>query len=766
MNTRRIAKVVSSSLQKFGRARRRVPVLLQQNEVECGAACLAMILSYHGRPTRVSECRQQCDVGRDGLGAHVIARAARHFGLRVRAFSLEPAAFPHVPLPAIVHWNFNHFVVVESWSPAHVGIIDPAQGRRRVTAAEFDAAFTGVVLTLEPGIEFDRHATISHSPWRHFLKSLLRAPGTLGMLAQILGASLLLQVLGLGLPAFTQVLVDHVLPMRITSVMTILGAGIGILILAQMVTSYLRAALLIYLEARLDSRLMLGFFEHLLTLPFRFFQQRSSGDLLMRLGSNVVLRGVLTNQTVSALLDGGLVVTYLALLLAWAPLFGAFVLGLATLQIALLLGTNRRVHDLTQRDLAAEAASQGYLVEALAGIATLKASGAEERALGHWSNLFYGHLNISLQRGQLSAVVDTLMTAMRTFSPLLLLWVGAVHVLNDRMSLGSMLALNALATSCLTPLASLVASGQQLQWVGAYLERITDVLETEPEQDLRAVRMAPSLTGRIEVKHVSFRYDAHAPWVLRDVSLTIEPGQTVALVGCTGSGKSTLAMLLLGLYTPTEGEIYYDGIPSSRLNHRTLRRQFGVVLQDPFLFSGSMRENIAFNDPSLSLEQVMAAARLAGIHDEIMQMPMGYETRVAEGGSGLSGGQRQRLAIARALANQPAILLLDEATSHLDTVTERRVDQNLRELACTRVVIAHRLSTIRTADLILVLDQGAIVERGSHEQLLAQGGHYAALVHSQLEIDTINAARGSRLTAHGGDDGRPLCERAALLLRL
>jgi ABC-type bacteriocin/lantibiotic exporter with double-glycine peptidase domain len=248
------------------------------------------------------------------------------------------------------------------------------------------------------------------------------------------------------------------------------------------------------------------------------------------------------------------------------------------------------------------------------------------------------------------------------------------------------------------------------------------------------VQHTPRLTGRIELKHVSFRYDSNAPWVLRDISVTIEPGQKVALVGRTASGKSTLAKLLLGLYTPSEGEILYDGIPLQSLNYRTLRSQFGTVLQESFLFSGSIRQNIAFNDPSLSLEQVIEAARLAAIHDEIIQMPMGYETMVAEGGSGLSGGQRQRLSLARALAHQPAVLLLDEATSHLDTVTEQLVDENLKQIPCTRIAIAHRLSTVRNADMILVLDRGTIVEQGSHEELLVQTGHYAALVHGLWEF--------------------------------
>jgi ABC-type bacteriocin/lantibiotic exporter with double-glycine peptidase domain len=543
----------------------------------------------------------------------------------------------------------------------------------------------------------------------------------------------MLQTFGLVVPALTKVLVDHVLPFSINDIMIQLGIGMAVVVLALMVTGYLRAAMLIYLEAKLDARMMLGFFEHVLTLPFKFFQQRTTGDLLMRLGSNTVIREALTNQTISAVLDGGLVLVYLVILLALKPGFGLVVLALGLIQIGLLLGTSRRIHGLMQRDLVAAAESQSYLVEALAGMATLKAAGAEERALDHWSNLFFKHLNVSLQRNRLSAFIGAGLTALNTLSPLLLLWIGAYYVLNHAMTLGTMLALNALAASFLAPLASLVASGQQFQLVSAHLDRIADVVEAAPEQDLQATKPAPPLSGRIELKNVNFRYDPNGPLTLRDISVTIEPGQKVALVGRTGSGKSTLAKLLLGLYTPDEGEILFDDLPLPSFDYRTVRSQFGVVLQESFLFSGSIKQNIAFNDPDLTLEQVMEAARMAHIHDDIEQMPMGYDTFLAEGGMSLSGGQRQRLSLARALIHRPAVLLLDEATSHLDVVTERLVDQSLKELSSTRIVIAHRLSTIHDADLILALDEGEIIERGSHEELLARNGYYAALTRGQLE---------------------------------
>ena len=710
--------------------RRHVPVFLQLNATECGAACLAMVLDYHGRPTRVADVRDYTGVGRDGLSAGAIVNAASHFGLRMKAFSLQPTDFPNVPLPAIVHWDFDHFVVVERWSPKTVTIVDPGTGRRKVDAQEFSNRFTGVVLACEPAEHFDRSVTRPVPQWRSYMRALLKqSPGVLG---QVLAASLVLQVLGLAVPLLTKIVVDQVLAADVTGLLPIIGLGLAIVVTSQLVTTYLRSSLLLSLQARVDQHLMLGFFRHLVSLPYRFFEQRTTGDLIMRLGSNSQVREILTSQTLSAVIDGSLIFVYLGFLLVQAPAFGGIVLVIAAAQIALLLGSRRFVHELTQRDLVAQAGSQAYLVEAITGIATLKASGAEERTLNHWSGLFAEQISASVRRGHLSAVIGTFLTVMRVLAPLALLWVGAHQVLNGTMSLGTMLALQALAASVLTPLTSLVANGQQLQMVGAHLDRLADVLDAEPESVDGAEL---DITGRIDVDRVGFRYDEQAQPVLQDISLTIRPGQKIALVGRTGSGKSTLAKLLLGLYEPVGGEIRYDGMPMAELNRRALRRQLGVVLQEPVLFSGSIRQNIAFNDASLSMEQVVEAAQTAGIHNEIVALPMGYDTWLAEGGGGLSGGQRQRLALARALAHRPTVLLLDEATSNLDVSTEAHIEHNLRDAASTRIVIAHRLSTIRDADQILFLEDGMIVERGTHDDLMVLGGRYAAMVRQQIGGD-------------------------------
>jgi ABC-type bacteriocin/lantibiotic exporter with double-glycine peptidase domain len=709
--------------------RRRVPVVRQMSIAECGAACLCMILNYYGRRTRLLDCRAEMGGGRDGVTAAQLARVARAHGLNVKAYAVRPPELMNVPLPAIIHWEFKHFLVVESWSPKKIKVVDPARGRRDLTPAQLADGFTGVVLTLEPTEEFERRSMKGRPLWRDVLSKYII--GSRGALAQIVVTSVLLQLLGLALPLFTKVLVDDILPQRAYSRVTIFGVGMLLLLLSQTAIGYLRSRLLIGLQMRLDTKMMFDFFGHLLTLPYSFFQERASGDLLLRLGSNSVIREILTNQMLSLILDGSLFIFYLLIIFTQSLSFGLLVLGIGLLQVLLLLVSNGRVQTLTQNDLAAQSETQSYLVEALSRMEILKASGVEGRVMDRWSGLFLKQLRISVQRNEVAALIETGMTALRMLSPLCLLWIGAYRVLDGTMSLGTMLALNTLAAAFLMPLAALVSNAQRLQLVGSHLERIADVLGAAPDQDAARVSDPPTLTGQVELKGVSFRYGSNAPLILNNITFSIAPGQKVAIVGQTGSGKSTLGKLLLGLYPLESGEILYDGKRLEEMNYSALRRQFGVVLQDIMMFNNTIRQNIAFNDPELPFEQIVEAARLAAIHDDIVSMPLGYETLVAEGSPGFAGGQCQRLAIARALVHKPAFLILDEATSHLDALTERLVEQNLSRLSCTRIVIAHRLSTVRNADFIMVLSGGELVEQGTHEELLALQGHYAELFHAQ-----------------------------------
>jgi ATP-binding cassette subfamily B protein len=717
--------------------KRKVPEILQMNAVECGAACLAMILSHYGRKTSISELHQHANPGRDGLSALSIAQTARHYGLKVRTISLAANDFRFIPLPAIVYWEFNHYLVVERWSPSFVDVIDPAVGRKRLTAEEFDVGFTGIVFLFEPGTMFD---TSKHkqkiSLQTYLLQYFRQSPFTF---LQILLVSLLLQAFGLLIPFVTKIIIDQVLPHRMIGLLPLLGIGLPLILLAELVTMLLRSSLLIYLQARVDTSLTSNFFAHLLQLPLRFFQLRSSGDILARVASNTAIRDLVSNQLTATILDGSMVLVYLVILLSQSPAFSVLALTIGLLQVILLLATNGPVRRLARRELDAVGETQGYVTEMLTGIETLKAIGAEQKAFQHWSNFFVKQLNISVRLGYITSIIGTFTMILNIIAPLALLWIGATLILNGSMQTGTMLALGVLVSEFLAPLTSLANSGQLLQVTRSHIERLADVLETEPEQYNQQVQQAPRLAGQITLKQVSFQYTADAPKVLDDITMTIAAGQKIAIVGRTGSGKSTLGKLLLGLYLPTEGEILYDDIPLQQLDFQTVRTQLGIVMQDAHTFSGSIRQNITFSHPDISLEQIEKATRTAALHDDILQMPMRYDTFIAEGGYALSGGQRQRLALACALAHSPAILLLDEATSSLDVVTEHIIEQNLKELQCTQIIIAHRLSTIRTADCIFVLDAGKIVEAGTHQELLKKSGYYAELIRNQLGAEPTSA---------------------------
>ncbi|HTK52388.1 MAG TPA: peptidase domain-containing ABC transporter [Gemmatimonadaceae bacterium] len=712
--------------------RLRVPWYPQVGADDCGPTCLAMVLAAHGVHDAASECRELCNAGRDGTRLRTLVAVADRFGVAARAHRVRPECFASVALPVIAHWQHRHFVVVEQWAPSRVTIVDPATGRRTLTHDEFTAGFAGTVMSLEPRGDIVRRPKSRLPLWVWYLAAMFRDQPAQFALAQIVVGSLLLQGAGLAGPLFTKLVVDAGTHESFVS-LGLMATAMSIVVLGKSVTTFVRNLVMTRLQTRLDARLTQGFFEHLLALPYRFFQSKTSGDLLMRLSSNSMIREILTTQLLSFVLDGPLSALFLIIMFVVSPPLALLAAAMGVAQGALAFASLRPLRDLAQRTVVAKTDEQSCLVELMKGIAYIKASAGEQRAYDRWVELFRRQLGVSVERSYLSAKVEFALGFARTASPLILLWYGAYLVAHASMPLGTMLALTTLATSFLAPVTSLVQSTQQLQLLDAYVERLTDVLETEQErrpeipQRARATRLA----GRIEARALSFRFSADGPAVVENVSFVITPGQKLGIVGPTGSGKSTILMLLLGLYQPTAGEVLYDGIPLAELDPRDVRRWCGVVLQDSAAFAGSFKTNILLNTPAASAEQIDAAAEIAGLANDIRRLPMAYETSVAEGGSNLSGGQRQRLAIARAIAPRPSILLLDEASSHLDVAAEAELNAHLERLRCTRIVIAHRLSAVRTADQILVLRHGHVVERGTHLQLLRERGMYAELAAAQ-----------------------------------
>lgn len=691
---------------------------------DCGAACLAMVAAFYGREVSLQEARELAAVGR-GTDALAIVNGGARLGLRGRGVRLDVGQIAHLPPATLLHWNLNHFVVLDRVHKGGIDIVDPAIGPRTVPISEIARHFTGVAVLFEPLEGFAPTPPGRSKVWNYVGQLFLHRK----MLARLLVMSGALRVLALALPILTALVVDRVVPRVDYGLLFVVAIGICLCLLVQMLMNLIRAQFLIELRTKLDVKMTVGFVYHLLSLPYAFFTRRSTGDLLLRVSSNSQIRELLATNVLSGLVDGVLVSVYLVLIFFLSPVLGLVTLLLGSLQLTLVLFSRRRYGALATQGLERQARTQAYLVQVIAGIEALKMSGTESRVLEQWANRYVDELNTSLERSRLMAVVEAIGGLLQAGSPIVLMCVGTLIVLQGHMSLGEMLATGALATGFLTPLSGLMASALQLQVLGSYIDRIDDVLASETERKGGAI--APRLSGNIEVDRVSFRYSPNEPLVLNEVSFTISPGSTVAIVGRSGSGKTTLAYLLLGMYLPTAGDIRFDGHSISEIDLKSLRCQMGIVPQSPFIFAGTVRQNICMADPEMSAITVQNAARLAEIDGDIRRMPMGYETPVADAGATLSGGQRQRLALARALAHKPGIVVLDEATSSLDATTEKKVVANIAALGVTRIVIAHRLSTISNADQIIVLDSGRVVEVGTPAQLQTASGYFATLMRDQ-----------------------------------
>ena len=717
------------ALQRLQQRLRKMPEVRQLAATDCGAACLAMVLGYYGRESTLDEVRQVTGTGRDGISARLLLDAGRKLGLRGRAISIDLNKLSFLQPASILHWDFNHYVVFERLVGRQVQIVDPAQGRQLVSMEGFSRHFTGVALLFEPSEDFQKLSAPRVGAFRYVLP-LLRQSDTLG---RIIVLSAVLQLFGLGLPVLTGMVVDRVVPRGDYQLLAVLSVALGSIILFHMVSTLLRGHLLLELRTRIDANMTLGFLDHLVDLPFPFFQLRPSGDLMMRMSTMTQVREIISTATISTLLDGTMILLLAVLLLIASPLLGAVALGLGALQVLLFYFTREQRKSLLSQNLELDGKNQTYQVAMLSGMQTLKSFGAEQRAVETYSHLFVDIQNVSLARGRLAVFMEAALGALRLGAPLVLLSLGAYQVLEGHLTLGEMLSINALAAVMLTPMSNLITAAGQVQLLTSYLERLNEVLDAPPEQPRDKLLPAPNITGAIELEKVSFQYAPTQPAVVKDVSLRIEPGQMVAIVGRSGAGKSTLASLLLGLYLPTSGRVLYGGEDLSHLDLRAVRSRMGVVLQDSSFFTSSLRDNITLSSPELGMDRIQEAAKLAHIHDDILAMPMKYDTVLVDRGLSLSGGQRQRLALARALVHRPAVLLLDEATSALDAITESQVQTALAGIRCTRIVIAHRLSTIRNADLVVVMDNGSVVEMGQHEELLQRGGVYARLINAQVE---------------------------------
>lgn len=699
--------------------------------VECGAAALAMVLGHHGRHVPLEELRIACGVSRDGSRAGNLLKAARGYGLRAKGMQMETAALAEVRAPAILFWEFNHYVVYDGMGRrlgrrgAYVN--DPDKGRRFVPAEDFDTSFTGIVLTFEPGADFRRGGrrpgVLGGLP--------ARLRGTRGTMLAALLASLLLVAVGAALPALSRTYIDLFLIDRQTSLLGVLFTSMAAMVALTAALTALQQANL--LRGRIISSTLgsARFLRHLLRLPVTFFTQRSPADLVQRLQSNDAVAETLARDLAAAAVDGVVVVLYALLLWSYDPQLTLLGIGIALLNVVAMRVVVRLRATRTQKLRADTARLTNTSYTGLQLIETMKATGGENGWFRRWSGQHAATLEEQQRLGVPSAWLAVVAPALATLNSALILWIGGLRAVEGHISIGLLVAFQSLVTRFTAPVTRLNGVAGRIQDFAADVARLKDV-ESFPADALHT-RPRPAagtrrLKGHVTLENITFGYSPLDKPLLSGFSLSVAPGRQVALVGGSGSGKSTVSRLISGLYSPWEGVIRIDGQRLDEIPRGTLAASVSFVDQDVFLFEGTVRDNVALWDPSIPDEAVVTALQDAAVHEIVMRRPGGIHSRVEQDGRNFSGGQRQRLEIARALVRRPSVLVLDEVTSALDAETEQTVIDNLRRRGCACVVIAHRLSTVRDSDEIVVLDHGSVVERGRHEQLVAAGGPYADLV--------------------------------------
>ena len=684
---------------------RGTPLVLQSEAAECGLACLAMVAAHHGHRVDLAILRSRHPVSQKGATLGDLMQIAQRLALAARPLRLEVDGVQDLALPCLIHWDFNHFVVLTGVGARRVVIHDPASGRRELTLAEFSRHFTGVALELTPMPQFTPRSERLGLP----IAALVgRLPGLPGRLAQLLVLAMVLQLLMMLAPFQLQWVVDHALMAHDRDMIVVIGIGFALLALLQAGVTALRAWLLVVLGTTLNLQLLSRVFHHLIRLPMAWFDKRQIGDVLSRFDSLRSIQRSLSTSFLEAVVDGVMALLTLAMMLVYSVKLALIGVGAAVAIASLRLVLYRPMKDATEEHLARSARQHSHFLESVRGIQSMKLFAQEERRFARWQNLLVEQTNAAIRIDRLGVLYQSLNGAVFGIENALTVWLGALLVLDSPrgagFTVGMLFAFIACKTQFVQRSAALIDKALELRMLRLHAERVSDVASAEPEAQGGAdvVEVSWENAG-IELKAVSFSYaDTEAP-VLDRVSLRVEAGESVALVGPSGCGKTTLVKLMLGLLQPTAGEIEIGGTPLSRIDRRRYREAVASVMQDDQLFAGSIGDNICFFDPQPDHEHIRHCAKLAAVLDDIAAMPMQMNTLVGDMGTVLSGGQKQRILLARALYRRPRILFLDEATSHLDVARERCVNDAVRGLQLTRIIVAHRPETIASADRVIVL---------------------------------------------------------------
>lgn len=708
---------------------RKVPVVMQMEALECGAASLCMVLAYYGRWIPLEQLRVDCGVSRDGANARNILIAARSYGMIAKGYRYEPSDLrKNGKFPCIIHWNFNHFVVLDGFRGKKAYLNDPARGNYSVSMEEFDRCFTGICLMLEPGESFEPGG--SKKSVLAFAASRLK--GAKAAILFVVISTLISSLLSIIQPAFSRIFLDRLLTKENPDWFTPFLIALAGLSLLQLIVM---AAETVY-SMRIDGKMTVvgdtTFLWKVLRLPMEFFSQRMAGDIQMRRSSNAAVANSLVNTLAPLALNAAMMVFYLVVMLRYSWILT--LVGLASILINLVMSrviSKKRIN-ITRVQMRDAGKLAGATVAGIEMIETIKAGGAENGFFARWAGYQASVNTQSVKFTKLDAYLGLIPTLVSGLTSTAVLMLGVWFAINGTFTVGMIMAFQGFLTAFTSPASALISAGQSLQEMRTQMERIEDVMQYPTDPACEAMGDGPQsyakLSGNLELRDVTFGYSRLAAPLLEHFNLSVKPGERIALVGASGCGKSTLSKLISGLYQPWSGEILFDGKPINRIDRSVFTGSLAVVDQNIILFEDTIANNIKMWDTSIEDFEMILAARDAHLHEDIMQREGGYQYKLTEGGRDFSGGQRQRMEIARVLAQDPTIVILDEATSALDAMTEYEVVNSIKERGITCIVIAHRLSTIRDCDQILVLDQGRVVEQGTHDELYRRGGKYAELI--------------------------------------
>ncbi|EAN8915223.1 peptidase domain-containing ABC transporter [Salmonella enterica] len=680
---------------------RRVPVIHQTESSECGIACLAMVFGHYGKSIDLFSLRQQFNISSRGATLYSIRTIAVQMGMTARALSLDLNELNVLRRPCILHWNFNHFVVLVSVKRNGFVLHDPARGRIIVSKAEASKCFTGIALELWPGSTFRRERVKKRLNLVTLINSI---HGIKGALLKIFALSIVVEAIGLILPAGTQLVMDHALPAGDRGLLSMICSSLMFFILLRATVSTSRAWISLIMGTLVNIQWQSGLFSHLLRLPLSYFERRKLGDIQSRFGSLNTLRTTFTTSMVGAIMDGIMVCGLLIMMLLYGKSLTWVVLGFTVVYIAIRLFTYTYYRQLSEEQLIMEARVSSYFMETLYGIAAVKMQGMTDRRHTHWFNLQTDAINTGIRVTKMDLFFGGLNIFISACEQTIILWLGISLVMDNEMTIGMFVAFGAYRMQFSDRISTLVGFLLQLRMMSLHNERISDIALNEQESVKPDIPVSEKITPvSLEVKSLTFRYDQQSMPVFSELNLTVSPGESVAIIGPSGSGKTTLMKVLCGLFKADSGQVLIDGNDIQQMGVNNYRKITGCVMQDDRLFSGTIRENICGFSENIDDEWMAECAKASFIHDTIMSMPMGYDTLTGELGEGLSGGQKQRLFIARALYRKPRILFMDEATSALDSKSENYVNSAIKSLNITRIIIAHRESTIKSVDRVFSL---------------------------------------------------------------